>query len=349
MSARESMAFLLGTVMYSLVIARLILQFAPRLDLLDLPSSRSSHSIPTPRGGGLAIVVAFFTAAMLLRLAGVLTDRLLSAVLWGGGPIAAVGFIDDRKTLPAGIRLFVHVGAALIVTALIGIPTRFVASVVGYYIWSIRLASVIAIVWATNLFNFMDGIDGIASIEAIYIGCTLSGFNVYLGGSPELTMTMLSLAFATVGFLVWNWPPARIFMGDVGSGFLGFILATFVLAMSRDHVVVIPIAMILSGVFIVDASVTLIRRVVRGDRWLDAHRTHAYQHLAGRWGAHQPVTIFVGAINCFWLLPWGCAAAAFPNYAALCMVAALLPLTVMCIRIGAGTPRAMQVDSRSDG
>jgi len=294
--------------------------------------------MPTPRGGGVAIVVTFFLALLTMHLAGGPAGRVVAALTYGGGAIAIVGFIDDRKSLPASVRMIVHVGAALLAIALIGLPIGLLGSECGYYVWPLRLASFLAIIWAINLFNFMDGIDGIAALEATFFAGAAAGFNAYFHGNPGLTTMMLSLAFATLGFLVWNWPPARIFMGDVGSGFLGFTLATFVLRMSHDHLVAVAICLILGGVFFVDASVTLIRRIARGDRWSDAHRMHAYQHLARRWRAHRPVTMLVGAVNVGWLLPLACAAAVRPAYAVLFVMMALLPLVLLTVIVGAGAP-----------
>jgi len=150
---------------------------------------------------------------------------------------------------------------------------------------------------------------------------------------------MLVLAAATLGFLIWNWPPARIFMGDVGSGFLGFTVAVLGLAASRHSAMPIEMWAILSGVFFVDATVTLLRRIVRGDRWFEAHRLHAYQILASRWKAHLPVTVLVIAINVFWLFPWAWIAAIYPARAMLCVAAAMVPLIVTALLVGAGRKR----------
>jgi Fuc2NAc and GlcNAc transferase len=147
---------------------------------------------------------------------------------------------------------------------------------------------------------------------------------------------MLCLAGASLGFLRWNWPPARIFMGDVGSGFLGFALAVLGLAASRSGAVPIEVWAILGGVFMVDATVTLIRRAGRGDRWFEAHRLHAYQHLARRWHSHLAVTLVVIAIDVIWLLPWALAAANFPAHAPLFLAAALIPLALVFLACGAG-------------
>jgi Fuc2NAc and GlcNAc transferase len=339
MSAGEQLLILIGVFVSALLITRFVLRLAVRFGLVDRPSSRSSHSEPTPRGGGLAIVVAFYLALLMLYLAGVLGGRVAAALTSGGSAIAIVGFIDDRGSLPVRIRFLVHVGAAVAAVIFIGVPSDLFGGIFAQNRWAVGAICVVAIVWATNLFNFMDGIDGIAALEAVFFASASAGLNSYFDGNTGLTSVLLCVASASLGFLVWNWPPARIFMGDVGSGFLGFALASCVLAMSWGRPAAIVSSLILGGVFVVDASLTLLRRIARGDRWFEAHRMHAYQHLAQRWRGHRTVTLAIGAINVGWLLPWAYVAAGHPNYAILSLVLALLPLTVLAVLVGAGTPR----------
>jgi len=197
------------------------------------------------------------------------------------------------------------------------------------------------LVWMTNLFNFMDGLDGIAGSEAVFV----SGAGAWLywrgGGGPGLTATMTCLSASCLGFLRWNWPPAKIFMGDVGSGFLGFSLGILGLAASQEGILPIETWAILGGVFFVDATVTLVRRLARGDKWFEAHRTHAYQVLARRLGRHKPVTVIVMVVNLFWLLPWAYATNLSPGNSRLYMVAALIPLVILSIMVGAGKREEM--------
>jgi len=313
--------------------------FALKAGLIDRPSSRSSHSTPTPRGGGLAIVVAFLLALLGLYAWGYIDARVATALIGGGCGTAVVGFLDDHRSLPARIRFLVHLGSAALVVGLIGgIPM----TVLGHFgvgeIWLGRLIAVVAIAWAINLFNFMDGIDGIAGAQAVFMSSAGAGLNIYLGGRSSETVAMLCVGSASLGFLVWNWPPAKIFMGDVGSGFLGFSLAGLGVAASQRNPAAVAVWLILGGVFLADASVTLARRMVRGDRWFEAHRMHAYQHLARRWRGHLPVTLIVSAVNIGWLLPWAICAAAYPTHGVPIVTAALLPLVFVAVIVGAGTP-----------
>jgi Fuc2NAc and GlcNAc transferase len=316
----------------------LMRRYALQRNLIDVPNSRSSHALPTPRGGGVAIVIAFFAAALLLAVLGLMDARTLGALLIGGSAMALVGFLDDRWHLRASVRFGVHLAAALWAVILLGgIPESALANWGLHGVWIGGLIAVLALVWITNLFNFMDGLDGIAGTEAVFVSGAGAWLNWCEGGAPGLTAAMVCLAATSLGFLGWNWPPARIFMGDVGSGFLGFSLSVLGLAASQKGIFPIEIWAILGGVFLVDATVTLIRRVVRGDKWFEAHRTHAYQHLARRWKGHLPVTVLLMIIDIFWLLPLATLATKFPSHVLWILATALAPLAVLVIACGAGT------------
>lgn len=331
----------LATFCFAWFATGLVRRHALRNAILDIPNVRSSHAAPTPRGGGLAIVAAFLGALVFLVFAGLLRFNVVIVLIGAGGAVAATGYLDDRKTLPASIRFCVHILAAILAVLLVGgIAEQTLRNVGMHGIWAGSLLALVALTWSTNLFNFMDGIDGIAGSEAVFVAGAGALLNWRYGGDTGLTAAMLVLAAATSGFLIWNWPPARIFMGDVGSGFLGFTLAVLGLAASRHGVIPIEVWMILGGIFLVDATVTLLTRMMRGDRWFEAHRLHAYQNLTSRWRAHLPVTVGVIIVNLFWLFPWAWAAAVYPSRAMFCVIAALAPIVVVALLAGAGRKRA---------
>jgi Fuc2NAc and GlcNAc transferase len=313
---------------------------AVRNAIMDVPNLRSSHAVPTPRGGGLAIAITFGIALAFLVFTELLQLKIATVLIIAGGSVALAGYLDDRKALPASIRICVHIIAATIAVMVVGgIPEQAIRTIGLHGIWAANLVAIFVLTWSTNLFNFMDGIDGIAGSEAVFVASAGAALNWLTGGDIGLTAAMLMLAAATLGFLKWNWPPALIFMGDVGSGFLGFTLAVLAIAASRGNALPIEVWVILSGVFLVDATVTLLRRIVRGDRWFEAHRLHAYQRLANRWRSHLPVTILVIAINSFWLFPWALVSAIYPAYAEMYVVVALAPLAVVALLVGAGRNR----------
>lgn len=307
--------------------------------LVDVPNARSSHTMPTPRGGGLAIVLTMLVALPILGMLGALTWRVVWGMFGSGALVALVGFADDHGHVLRRWRLLAHFIAATWLAASIGglppLPVFGMTLSVG---WAGYVLAVLYVVWLLNLSNFMDGIDGIASVEAITV--SLGGALLYLIAVPGEVRWLgpLVLAGATLGFLAWNWPPARIFMGDVGSGFLGLALA----ALSLEAGWVAPRLfwawVILLGVFVVDATVTLIRRAARGDRFYEAHRTHAYQHAAARWGAHLPVTIAVGIITLIWLLPLALLVSIGDLNGGAGVLIAYTPLVCAALWLGAGKP-----------
>lgn len=314
----------------------LMRRYALHRDIMDVPNLRSSHAVPTPRGGGVAIVTAFLCSLFLLSGLGLIDTTIFRACLFGGGAMALVGLIDDCWHLPAVVRLGVHLSAAAwVVIVLGGVPQKTLATWGLHGVWMGGFVAWLVLVWVSNLFNFMDGIDGIAGSEAVFVGVAGALLN-WSRGPPGLTAAMLCLAAASLGFLHWNWPPARIFMGDVGSGFLGFTLVVLGLAANQRGTIPFEVWGILGGFFLVDATITLLRRMVRGDRWFEAHRMHAYQWLARRWKAHLPVTLSVSALNVGWLLPWAWLAARMPAYSRYFLAAALAPLVVLVVLAGAG-------------
>jgi len=278
-------------------------RYALKRSLLDIPNARSSHSAPTPRGGGVAIVITFLLAVGLLAVAQLVSWTSLAALLGSGAFVALVGFLDDHGHIAARWRLLTHFFAAIWVLAWLGgAPPLIVFGTTFDLSWTgVGLASVY-LVWLLNLYNFMDGIDGIASVEAISV--CLGGYLLYmLTGQFALATLPLVLGVSVAGFLCWNFPPARIFMGDAGSGFLGIALGTLSLQAGWVAPELFWSWLILLGVFVCDATFTLIRRLMRGDKVYEAHRSHAYQYASRQFGRHLPVTVAVGAINLFWLLP----------------------------------------------
>lgn len=263
--------------------------------IMDHPNARSSHSQPTPRGGGIAIVVAVLAATALAAVTGLLPPWT-AAALSGGAVIAGIGWLDDRGGVRASVRALVHFAAAgWAVWCLGGMPlVDYGAGSLGLGVAGAVLA-VVGIVWATNFFNFMDGIDGIAAGEALTVGL-FGGAFLLLGGSTGLAAVAFAAGGASAGFLAWNWSPARIFMGDVGSGFLGFLFGTLAVA-SQNQGIPLPVWLLLLGVFCVDATATLLRRVARGAVWYDAHREHAYQRAVQAGWSHARVSGTVLAVN----------------------------------------------------
>ncbi|WP_296255273.1 MULTISPECIES: MraY family glycosyltransferase [unclassified Pseudomonas] len=311
-------------------------RYALHKSLLDIPNGRSSHCVPTPRGGGVAIVVSYLLGLMLMFGQGAVALPIFVALGGAGLGIAALGFVDDHGHVAARWRLLGHFCSAFwALFWLQGLPpiTLFGASLdIG---WLGHVWAVVYLVWLLNLYNFMDGIDGLASVEAVCV-CVGAALIYGLGGHYELIWQPLLLAAAVLGFFIWNFPPAKIFMGDAGSGFLGIILGVFSLQAAWISSQLLWVWLILLGVFIVDATVTLIRRLVRGDKIYEAHRSHAYQFASRRYGKHLPVTSAVGVINLFWLLPVAIGVTQFGLDGAIGVIVAYTPLVILAFAFKAG-------------
>lgn len=325
-----------GTLFAAVVLTGVMRRYALMRSLLDVPNERRSHLVATPRGGGVAIVLSALAGLGLLSHAGWLAGTDFEAVAGAGSLVALIGFLDDHGHVAARWRLVVHFAAAAwLLYGLHGVPGIELFGVTVSTGWLLQLLGALYIVWMLNLYNFMDGIDGIASIEAITV--CLGGALIYaLLGRAEMGAAPFMLALAVAGFLYWNFPPARIFMGDAGSGFLGVVLAGFSIQAAWVTRELLWSWVILLGVFVADATVTLLRRLARGERIYQAHRSHAYQHASQRFGGHLPVTLAVGAINLFWLLPIAAWAALGRIDGALAALLAYAPLVALALKFRAG-------------
>ena len=320
----------------SLVLTGGLRRYALARSLMDVPNARSSHSVPTPRGGGVAIVLGFLSVLPILAFLGGLSWTFTWALLGAGSGIALLGFLDDHGHIAARWRLLGHfLGAIWALFWLGGLPALELFGFVLDLGWLGHVLAAIYLVWMLNLYNFMDGIDGIASVEAI-CACLGACLLYWLGGFENLILAPLVLAMAVAGFLYWNFPPARIFMGDAGSGFLGIILGMLSLQAAWSSPKLLWVWLILLGVFIVDATLTLLRRLLRGDKVYEAHRSHAYQFASRHYGRHLSVTLVVTAINLFWLLPLAACVVLWNMDGALALILAYVPLLVLAVRFHAG-------------
>jgi len=285
-----------GFFFLSYILTGVTRKLALKNNMLDIPNSRSSHTIPTPRGGGLAFVAVFLVGISLLFCLGALELRVFLALFGGGCLIAGVGWLDDRRGLSALVRLCFHFLAAIwAVSWLGGVPSLSMGfTELNLSCWG-SVVAVVGLVWMINLYNFMDGIDGIAGIEAVSVSATAA--ILLWSQASNLGMSSLLLTVTVLGFLLWNWPPAKIFMGDVGSGFLGFVFAVLAIWSEKSGAVPLLIWLFLLSVFIVDATVTLVKRMIRGEKLYKAHRSHVYQLAVQAGYNHKQVTLTVLLIN----------------------------------------------------
>ncbi|HLB42241.1 MAG TPA: glycosyltransferase family 4 protein [Gammaproteobacteria bacterium] len=278
----------------SVMLTGLIRGYVLRKNILDIPNDRSSHRIPTPRGGGISFVLLFNILSLWLMLQHHIPLSLFYA-LSGGIVIAAIGWLDDVLSIDPMWRMMIHTTMAIwVIYWLGGLPS--VGAIVGYPL------AVICIVWCINLYNFMDGIDGLAGVEGVFISLC-AALMLSLLGISGISLLCLLLAGAIGGFLVWNWPPAKIFMGDVGSSYLGYIFSVLAIATANFDMLPLAFWIIIAAVFLCDTTFTVLYRIYNGEHWCEAHCKHAYQRLVQSGMNHRTVTMSIVFINIFILLP----------------------------------------------
>lgn len=341
------MALLVATTLIAWRVAAWVCRRAEALRLVQIPNHRSSHVQPTPNGGGLGIAVAGSLAGVGLLL---FSGWVLGGFVLGfAAVLAAVGLRDDMAHLPARVRfgLQLLVCAGLLIT-LGDLPVLTLSAGLEFQLagWAFFGLLLLAGAWWVNLFNFMDGIDGIAGMQAVFMllaGAVLAAWSQPEAMSSPAWLLMLFVAAATVGFLLLNWPPAKIFMGDVGSTWLAFMVFALALLSVQAGWLSYAAWLVLAAVFITDATVTLLTRMLRGERWYEPHRSHAYQRLSRRWqgdrkAGHRSVTLLVAAVNVLWLAPWAWACVQWPIGSVAFVVAAYSPLVLAALWLGAGRP-----------
>lgn len=278
-------------------ITGLVRRYALRKGVLDIPNHRSSHSVTTPRGGGLSFVLVFNVFVLIYSVTAHVSLHMVIGLIGAGVIIAVLGWFDDRKNLSAGFRFAVHIIAAIWAVSWIGglqeisigcrtLRLGFAGSIL----------AVVGIVWSINLYNFMDGIDGFSGAEAVTVA-TFGGLLSLLANNLLLAHFSFALAISVGGFLIWNWPPAKIFMGDVGSCFLGLTFAYLALFSEKTGGAPLIVWLILLSVFIADATLTVIRRQMSGEKWYEAHRSHVYQLAVQAGYSHKEVTVKVIFMN----------------------------------------------------
>ena len=315
-----------------------LIKIAYRHSLLDIPNQRSSHSVPTPRGGGLALLFAFFLGGGCLAVTGRIDIPHALGLSGCGLGIVLAGFWDDLYELSAVSRLIVHF-CCVFLAVFFFIPGDALPFFGSHGIASFfSLFFVVSgVVWLLNLFNFMDGIDGLAGAETISVALGGGIILFFTGDTNGYLPLLLVLAASTSGFLIWNWYPAKIFMGDACSAFLGFCFGILALLTSLSSGLNIWAWMILLAAFVVDATVTLGVRIRRGEKIYEAHRSHAYQILARRVGSHMRVTLFYTGINWLLLFPLACLSVYKPQYGFSLVLFSYFLLTVFFMVAGAGT------------
>ena len=316
------MGALLGLALLSAGLTWAARGYALRQQLLDQPGERRSHSVATPRGGGIAIVISLLvTAGAAMWVWPESIPSLLVASL-GLVLVAGIGWWDDHRPLPAMRRLLVHFIAAALLAALVKVHGG-----------SWLLAGLVLVFTASliNIWNFMDGINGIAASQAIVVA---------LGLAPVLpwpySLAAVALGLACLGFLPFNFPRARIFMGDVGSGALGYAVAV-VLAIAAVRTDINWILLLVpASAFLVDAGFTLAARIISGQRWMEPHTQHVYQRAVQAGASHAQVTGMYFALGLFSITVLNVCSNLQPRWEAAVAIAWFIALSVLWLLLRNG-------------
>jgi Fuc2NAc and GlcNAc transferase len=325
------MLIVLSTFVLSVLLCRAYLGIARERQIVAMPNERSSHSLATPNGGGIALLLAFTLGLLMAAWVYGAWSRPFVTLSVAALVLAVLGFMDDLLGLSMRLRLLAYSLVCSLVSIVILQPAMNEDVLSGLAL--VMLAAGV-LLWSLNLYNFMDGIDGIAAMQAV-LACCGAAWLSWVSVQDEIyLMFCLLLAAAHSGFLIWNFPPARLFMGDSGSVPTGFLLAGMMIIGAVQGQLNPLCWLVLLAIFITDASWTLLWRVVTGQRFTQPHRLHVYQRLSQHWNSHLKVDLSLLGINVLWLFPLAMAVQAWPDHALFMVILAYLPL--LCAMAKAG-------------
>jgi len=295
--------FIIFIFSFSYFVTGYIRNYSLRNNVIDIPNERSSHLIPTPTGGGLSICISILLSIFIFASSD--EDFVFLTLGLGGGVllIGIVGWIDIHRKIAVLTRAVLYLIASIWSVLALGGMNNLSLGIYNYNIgWMGTVLAIVTVSWLVNLYNFMDGTDGLAAVQAICTGLYGAIFFCF-AGHYSAAVICLAVVFSGAGFLIWNWAPAKIFMGDVGSCSLGFTFG--VLAVYGEITDSIPLVIwfFLLAVFVSDASFTLLKRMASGETWYRAHNTHAYQRLTQIGVAHGKLAVYIFCLNIFVLGP----------------------------------------------
>jgi len=328
------LALIISTLVVSLVASVGYLRFASRYGPYATPNYRSLHQKVIPRGAGLAVAFTALLGYLYLYLDHELSSSQLMVYVIGGLVVAAMGAADDRLDISARYRMpFQFLMAGWICYWLRGLApidlgfTVINLSIIGHVVL------IVALVWFYNLYNFIDGIDGMASSATIFL-CFALGLIFCFQHQETLGVILALLGVASAGFMAFNWPPARMFLGDAGSSFMAYILSAVFVESLWHNAAGLWYWLIIGGFYFTDTTLTTTVRILTVPGWYRPHRSHAYQNLARVWNSHRKVVLLVMAINILWVIPLLLLALKYEAWAIGVTVLVYVPLTALCLKYG---------------
>jgi Fuc2NAc and GlcNAc transferase len=318
--------------MFSIVISLIYKKIAINNNIVAIKNHRTLHSLPTPKGGGIVFSFLSLLSFILIWWNWQLPKELFLIIVVGGGVASIFGFVDDIKNIRARIKLIVQIFLAVWVVYWLEYGGLLLLDWMPTFLTIFLL--LFFMVWIINAYNFIDGIDGLAASEAIFISLTLAVVLFLTNGSIEITAIFILIAASVSGFILFNWPPATIFMGDAGSVFLGYIFGSLLLFTVLTDNISIWSWLTVFGYFFADTTATQIIRIVLVKKWYLAHRSHAYQNLARITGSHLKVTRGITLYNLIWVLPLTLWSAIQPEMGVVTVILAIMPALVVAYKYG---------------
>ncbi len=325
------------TFVISFALTYFVKQYAIKQGMQNVPNERSSHTIVTPHGGGFAIVVSYICAILAAFYLGYFDQDLIITIVLCGGMVAIVGFWDDHSPVSVKTRIAIQFLCAIVAVWLLeGFPRiSYGWFKLDWGIWG-YIIGVFALVWLTNLYNFMDGIDGFASIEAMTTTGLMAIILLLSSRYESVWQINILLVASVLGFFFWNFPKAKIFMGDVGSYFLGFVTGVIMIKSWYLTIDIIFSWVILLSVFITDATYTLVVRILNREKFYLPHRNHAYQIISRKYDSHIKVSTLLIIINMAYLFPIAFFVATKDIHPLTGLAISYIPLVAIAIWVGAG-------------
>lgn len=315
------LALLFTNVIIAFLLTYFIKANSAKFRLIDVPNHRSLHVLPTPRGGGIAFVLPILLSYLFFL------DTIPTELIWGSFLIAALGLWDDLKSTSSLARLVIQV----LIASTVAFFSQYDLNFVQY------AAFIFLLVWAVNIYNFMDGSDGLAATYGITTSLMIALLFVFQ--KPDLitqTYPLLIMSASILGFLYWNLSPAKIFMGDVGSGFLGFVFAFLSFQFVIKSTLSLATIIIVFSIFIADTTWTLIARGLSGQKIFQAHRLHCYQKIIQNGLSHKYLNLGLLLVNIVWVLPLAILTLKFEKLQYYLAIICYVPLFYLCFKFEAG-------------
>ena len=298
---------------------------------------RTLHGSDMPKGGGIVFSLVFLISCFCLYMAGIISTYLAMPLLVGGLLMSIFGFIDDQYDIPANIKFVIQLSSSVFLLWWFeGVDLLFEPESMPFKTGAVGIVpGLIVLCWWLNAYNFMDGIDGMAASGTAFV-CVLLGVLIAVNYAEyySYVSVLALLAAACLAFLIFNWPPARIFMGDAGSLFLGFTFSVLILYGMEQAIITVWQWLIVFSYFVFDTGMTLFLRIIKVRKWYGAHRSHAYQNLARIWGDHKRVIGLVMLYNLLWITPLTLLSVLYSTKQLLFFMLAAIPVIGWTLKFG---------------